>query len=256
MKKLKDLIQFEKKLEGEIQANVRKWTGGRLAGLGTFVLALSLGLALLISNQSSLLPTRSHRSVVWDSAATALSDDTAVATPVVTFRDGIPVTIVRDAPVDSLGLSMNSEVVLTDSLAEVAHAFNEYLVAHGQFAIITSGKRTPQDQLDIIKERIDEHGADNRFPKLDDATVADTKIWLRAWHWLVRRHVPVNAPEEVDGARVSMHTKGLAMDFIADNLDHARDMLAAFARSKYAKEAPMHITAIVREPGCVHINLG
>ena len=144
----------------------------------------------------------------------------------------------------------------TDKLAAVAHAFDQYLDAHREFAIITSGKRTPENQLDIIKQRIDERDADSRFPKLDEATVADTKIWLRAWHWLVRRHVPVNAPEEIDGAKVSMHTKGRAMDFISDNLDQMRSMLADFARSKYANEAPMHITAIVREPGCVHINLG
>jgi hypothetical protein len=62
----------------------------------------------------------------------------------------------------------------------------------------------------------------------------------------------------VPGAQVrtSMHLKGLAMDFISDNLDHTRAMLADFAHSKYASAAPLHIIGIVREPGCVHINLG
>ena len=172
------------------------------------------------------------------------------------YRNGIPITQVRDVPVDSVGLSVNPEVVLTDKLAKVANAFDDYLKAHNEFAVITSGYRSPETQLDIIKERIDERNADSRFPKLDDASVADVNIWLRAWRWLARRHVPVNAPEAVGGANVSMHTKGQAMDFISDDLDHLRSMFASFERSKYSKEAPMHITAIVREPGCVHINLG
>ncbi len=250
LEKLHHLETFEGKL--------RTWTRARLAGVGTFALALAMVLALLISEKSPLLPTP-HRSVGWNSAALISSThpvwDSARDTIPVIERDGIPITTVRDEPDGPVGLSMNSEVVLTDPLAKVAQAFNKYLEAHQEFAIVTSGYRSPQTQLDIIKQRIDERDADSRFPKLDDATVADVSIWLRAWHWLVRRHVPVNAPLAVEGANVSMHTKGRAMDFISDNLDHLRSMLADFERSKYAKEAPMHITAIVREPGCVHINL-
>lgn len=251
MKTLKDFIQSERKLEGEILNNVRKWTRSRLAGLGSLILAAALILAFLISNQSTLLPSHGNQQ---GSAFPTVEYDTA--TPVVSYRNGIPITLTRGEPVDSNGLSMNSEVVLTDKLAEVAHAFDNYLNAHDEFAIITSGYRSPQTQLDIIKERIEEHNADSRFPKLDDATLADVHIWLRAWHWLARRHVPVNAPLAVNGANVSMHTKGQAMDFISDDLDHLRSMLANFEHSKYAKQAPMQITAIVREPGCVHINLG
>ncbi len=258
MKTLKNLNQFEQELEDRIEQKIRRWSRGRLAGLGTFVLALAMVLALLISDKSDrLLPAKQRSAISWSLSSNAQRfAATQPDTQAVTERYGIPITIVRDHPNADTGLSMNSEVILTNKLAAVAHAFDQYLDAHREFAIITSGERTPQGQLDIIKQRIDEHNADAKFPNLDDATVADTKIWLRAWHWLVRRHVPVNAPAAVDGADVSMHTKGLAMDFISDNLDQMRAMLAGFARSKYASEASLHITAIVREPGCVHINLG
>ncbi|HET6402726.1 MAG TPA: hypothetical protein VFH95_15180 [Candidatus Kapabacteria bacterium] len=258
MKTLKDLNQFEQQLEDRIEQKIRKWSRGRLAGVGTFLLALAMVLALLISNKSDqLLSNRERPQAAWNISSGAQSFVASQAdTQAVTERYGIPITVVRDHPNADTGLSMNSEVILTGKLAAVAHAFDEYLDAHGEFAIITSGKRTPQNQLDIIKQRIDERNADSKFPNLDEATVADTKIWLRAWHWLIRRHVPVNAPAAVDGADVSMHLKGRAMDFISDNLDQMRAMLAGFARSKYAQEAPLHITAIVREPGCVHINLG
>jgi hypothetical protein len=256
MKTLKKIKQLENQMEGKI----RKWNRGRLAGFGSFALGLALVLALLISDKSTTLLPPSQRPVVsWnlDSSGQSYLKPT-IDTQAITERNGIPITTVRDEPVANVGISMNPEVVLTDSLVGVAKAFNTYLLAHQEFAVITSGKRTSEGQLDIIKERIAERGADSKFPRLEDATVANTKIWLRAWEWLRRRRVPVNAPAEVPGAQVrtSMHLKGLAMDFISDNLDHTRAMLADFAHSKYASAAPLHIIGIVREPGCVHINLG
>lgn len=248
----KFIIQLEQQLEDKIYHAIRKWTRVRMAGLSPVILlAFAMVMAVLISDHSSVLSSPKRGLM-----AAIVQSDTAEAVPIITYRYGIPITVVRDKPNADTGLNLNSEVALTDRLAAVAHAFDRYLDAHGEYAIITSGYRSPATQLDIIKERIDEHDASSRFPKLDDASVADIHVWLRAWRWLAHRHVPVNAPLAVDGANVSMHTKGRAMDFISSNLDRMRDMLAGFARSKYAREAPLHITAIVREPGCVHINLG
>ncbi|GEM_PF-2192793 len=266
-----DITKFEHDLEakieqfeGKIEQKLSKWKRGRMAWIGSFVLALSLGIALLISSHAAVFTNspmldQSHTLAVaqWVTDSTT-SDQAAISNQPAIDSNGIEITLDHNLPVENASISRNPEVVLTSSQAKVVKAFGDYLNAHDAFAIVTSGKRTSEQQLDIIKERISEHGADSKFPHLEQATLADTKIWLRAWQWLRRKHVPVNAPAEVPGAdvRTSMHLKGLAIDFISDNLDHLRSMLADFSRSKYATEAPLKITGIVREPGCVHINLG
>jgi hypothetical protein len=52
-----------------------------------------------------------------------------------------------------------------------------------------------------------------------------------------------------------MHLKGMAMDFIATSLDQLDKWFVDFSKSKYGKDAALRITGIVREPGCIHINL-
>ncbi len=229
------------------------------------ILIVTATLALEINSTPEVLNTSLiNNSTAGDAERTApetyapfVASAVSMADSVPQTKDGIAITTRRDAPNQEIGISVNSEVTLTDQLAAVGKAFGKYLEAHDAWAVITSGKRTSEGQLDIIKERIVERGAEAKFPNLEDASVADWKTWLKAWQWLRRRHVPVNAPAAVPGAdvRTSMHLEGRAMDLISDNLDHLRGMLADFSRSKFARNAPLHITAIVREPGCVHINL-
>ena len=173
------------------------------------------------------------------------------------LHDGFPVTAVRGVPVDSLGLSKNSDVSLTADQVQFADRFNEYLSQRHEWAVMTSGERSPEGQLDIIKERIDERGATAQFPGLGDATLDQTNVWLKAWNWLRAHHVPVNAPADVPGqaVRTSQHLKGMAIDFIGPTLNDVSGYLADYAKSKLAKDAPLKIVGIVREPGCVHINL-
>ncbi len=173
------------------------------------------------------------------------------------LNDGLPVTVQRGIPADSAALSKNPEVVLTADQVDLVKHFSEYLTAHHEMAVITSGERSPEGQLDIIKQRIEEHGAANQFPLLDSASPSDTKVWLSAWNWLRARRVAVNAPADIPGQdiKTSMHLKGLAIDFIAGSLDQLSGWLADFSRSAYAKNTSLKIIGIVREPGCIHINL-
>jgi hypothetical protein len=189
------------------------------------------------------------------SITTVAKQTTFARTPQV-GDDGIPITMERNEPVEGYSISKNPEVILTEKQTDFVQAFGDYLASRNEWAIVTSGKRTSESQLAIIKQRIEEKGAEKKFPKLEEASVADVKIWLAAWKWLRARRVPVNAPAAVRGASVSQHLSGRAMDFISDDLDELRSLVAGFAKSKYAKQADFKITAIVREPGCVHINVG
>jgi hypothetical protein len=122
---------------------------------------------------------------------------------------------------------------------------------------VTSGARTPQHQLSIIKSKVREVGATRRFPELRRATVSKPGTWVRAWQYLRAMHVPVYAPKVAPGVsgEISNHTKGLAVDLISGSLDHLHEMVASFAHSSFAAMSPLRVVSIAREAGCVHINL-
>jgi len=227
---------------------IKKWSATKKAALSAFLMAVPLLASMELSSNSD---TRAKAHIAVQHSLTAARFDTSAA-------GEIPVVVVRNTPLFDIGISKNPEVVLSDSQVKVVKAFDAFLRSRGENAVVTSGKRTSEGQLNIIKERVAQRGATSRFPKLEAASIIDTKIWLKAWQWLRHKHVPVNAPAAVPGTevRTSMHLKGLAIDFISSDLDHLRGLLADFSHSKYANEAPLHITGIVREPGCVHINLG
>ncbi|MDP4200046.1 MAG: hypothetical protein Q8922_06485 [Bacteroidota bacterium] len=243
-----------------LRTTLAEWTKARIGLTGalllmTIALVSPVGLDSFGSNPSAAnsLITRSMAH-----AAVPVSLPAARAAAPITDAFGIRITTERNSPVDNASISKNPEVNLTPEQASVVKAFGAYLASRGEWAIVTSGKRTSEGQLALIKERIAEKGATRKFPQLEEASVLDTKIWLKAWHWLTARRVPINAPAPVPGAnvRTSMHLKGLAIDFISDDLSHLRTLLANFSRSSFARNADLQIVGIVREPGCVHINLG
>jgi hypothetical protein len=237
-----------KKLKKKIKGNLT------VAAVSSLLMTGAASLAFVNSDTNAGNVSNSHAQVSVASAHTLMQMDTSHVPQI--GDDGIAITIQRNAPVDGYSIAKNPEVVLTDKQTEVVRAFADYLASKDEWAIVTSGKRTSESQLGIIKQRIEEKGAEKKFPKLEDADVADTKIWLAAWKWLRAKRVPVNAPAAVPGANVSMHLTGHAIDFISDDLDHLRSLVAGFMKSKFAKEADYQISAIVREPGCVHINVG
>jgi hypothetical protein len=231
-------------------------------GLGSFAAVLALAIALLVSGKSSVQAFSDQGQVIELPKETspilsgADSVSRAQTTRYASF--GIPLTLNQNIPAVDAGLSANPEVVLTDKQAELVKAFDEYLKSRGEVAIITSGKRTPESQLEIIKDRIEQLGAVRKFTRLAEATVADAKVWLPAWRWLVAKHVPVNAPAAVPGVRVrtSAHLQGHAIDIISHDLDHLKGVVAGFMRSSFARQSDMKIGSILREPGCLHLTVG
>jgi len=247
-------------LKKEIDSKIFKWTAGRIASLGSFVVAMVAAILFAIGGMSfesnaNKFAAAEHISMNASTVSHTYQKTRASFEPR-KLEEQIPTTYERNEPVADVGISKNSEVILTDEQAKVVLAFNNYLKSRGQWAVVTSGKRTSENQLNIIKDKVADLGATQKFPQLEEASVMDTKIWLKAWQWLRAKHVPVNAPAAVPGASVSMHLKGQAIDFIAQDLDDLRSWFASYAKSSFAKQADLKITAIVREPGCVHVNLG
>ena len=167
--------------------------------------------------------------------------------------DGIPMEAT------GAGLFKRGSVALTKDLAGFAHSLSHYFSAHGMSAMITSGVRTSDHQLEIIKDRIAQCGMSRAFPSLEAATVSNKSSWTPAWEWLKSHHIPVNPPADYvneDGNIVggSLHLKGLAIDVVSTDLDALRDALVASANAGVSGGG-LQITGLTRERDCVHISL-
>jgi hypothetical protein len=159
-----------------------------------------------------------------------------------------------------LGITKNPSVRLTRELSRFSNELSKFLAANRVHATITSGVRTGNTQLDIIKDRIAERGMMSAFPGLETATLADTNDWIVAWEWLKSRRVPVNPPADYvndDGKTVggSLHLKGLAIDLVGNDLDQLKAVLTKFAESSSNGVSGLRVTGVVRESDCVHISL-
>ena len=154
------------------------------------------------------------------------------------------------------GIVKRAGVQLTKYQAGFVSKLGQYLRSVGEYAIVTSGARSPEHQLTIIKSKIHAMGATQKFPELRHATAKKSYTWLAAWQYLRTRHVPVNAPASAGGeASASNHIKGLAVDLISGSLDHLSHLILGFAHSSFALHSPLRVASIAREAGCVHINL-
>lgn len=179
----------------------------------------------------------------------------------ITAKDGLPITAKLSNNTSAAGIYKRPHVQMTKDMAKLAQDISKYFAENNMQALVTSGVRTNKGQLELIKDRIAERGMMKSFPGLASATIRDTALWTGAWEWLKTRRVPINPPADYvgeDGKKIggSLHLKGLAMDFIADDLDALKTALQAYMASpEHRKRRGLKITGLVREPDCVHISL-
>jgi uncharacterized protein YcbK (DUF882 family) len=176
----------------------------------------------------------------------------------ITKNDGLQLAASSHVPASPVGVSKRSEVKLTEDMAELSQALDNFLEKQRKYAIITSGVRSGESQLSLIKQRVQEKGGQKLHAGIFNATMKDSTVWAKAWRWLANKRVPINPPGDiVQNGRVvkrsSDHLKGMAMDLISPNLKDLHKTLTKFAASKEAKQADLRITAVVLEPYCVHL---
>jgi hypothetical protein len=250
-------------MKNKITTLLNKTTGKirqnkKLAGIGGIIVALVIATLLIVTGHPKQATAGTEEILTIKAPETVVTAPMQhMAIPVV-LDDGLPVTEQRGMPVGNEIVSKNPEVTLTSAQINFIDNFGKYLQAIGQKIVVTSGERSPENQLDIIKDRIAERNATDKFPELANASYDNPSSWLKAWQWLRARHVPVNAPGEADGAHVNVsnHLKGLAIDMIGpQGLDRLHSQVVSFEHSKFAQNAKLAVTTIAREAGCVHINL-
>ena len=173
----------------------------------------------------------------------------------VSSNDGLPLQASGSA-----GLYRRSTVLFTAPLAQFAQDLSQYLANNNMQAMVTSGFRTGDRQLELIKEEVARQGMISAFPALVGATVADRGAWLPAWQWLHARRIPIDPPADYvtdEGNQVgsSLHMKGMALDLVSDNLSALSQAVLDYANHHATGASGLHITAILRESRCVHLSL-
>ncbi|HWF45298.1 MAG TPA: hypothetical protein VG537_11710 [Candidatus Kapabacteria bacterium] len=153
-------------------------------------------------------------------------------------------------------------VMLTPELSDFAEGLTSYLTSQGISVTITSGVRSGERQLELVKQRIAAYGMMSAFPGLTSASLEDKSAWAPAWEWLKAHHIPVDPPADfVDNngnvISSSLHLKGLAIDLVAGNLDVLSRAIVRYANSGLEATAAgeLRMTGITRERDCVHIAL-
>jgi len=179
----------------------------------------------------------------------------------ITNNDGLQLTASSHIPVAPVGVSKRPEVRLTDDMAELMKHIGKFMAKHNRYAIVTSGVRSGESQLALIKQRVEEKGGEKLHAGIFNATLKDSTVWAKAWRWLASKRVPINPPADiVQNGRVvkksSAHLKGNAIDLISPNLRDLHQMLTRYAASKEARQLDVKIRGIVLEPYCVHIVVG
>jgi hypothetical protein len=119
-------------------------------------------------------------------------------------------------------------------------------------ATISSGFRSPEDQLALIERLAREHGV-----AFDSTATVENRKWESAWRELLeKKEVVVNPPvraQRSDGKWVerSPHEKGSCFDVAGADLDEIQAALQPF-------RAQGHFVEIKKEPnnGCVHVQVG
>jgi hypothetical protein len=246
-----------------------------LAGFATVFAALMITIVALVSGRTKTAHADATTQmeiaapVIATANATAEEgDDHGIEAPSsqsfevpVTNNDGLPLTASSHIPAAPVGVSKRPEVRLTEDMASLAKSIAKFMAKNNRYAILTSGVRSGESQLELIKQRVEEKGGEKLHAGIFNATLKDSTIWFKAWRWLANKHVPINPPADiVQNGRVvkksSDHLKGHAMDLISPNLKDLYKTMQRYAASKEAKQQDLRITAVVLEPYCVHIKVG
>lgn len=171
-------------------------------------------------------------------------------------------------------LIIQATVVLTPTIEPVIHALDPYFERAGLKAVVTSGKRDPEDQLRIIRNYLTKKGLAEKYPAamtcaLTDKDPAGLYIWQMAWSNLLNVGIIINPPaaarclmdyfnkagKNLKGATLqpSVHFKGTAFD-IGGAGNGIADEAAVVQQALDDKLPGLASIVVERENNCLHQN--
>jgi hypothetical protein len=123
-------------------------------------------------------------------------------------------------------IQLNPRARLTAPIARAVGQLEPYFRNANLPVRLTSGYRSPQDQLELIKGKAIKYGLDKKYPSIQTATVDDVESWHSAWDELLHNYgyitnPPVSAVSRITGKRygASPHSTGKAFDLSGADLN-------------------------------------
>lgn len=175
-------------------------------------------------------------------------------------------------PIDNKWLIVQPNVVLTPIIEPIIVKLDKYFEEAKLKAYVTSGLRSPIDQLRVIRGYLKKKGLDSKYPEamtceLNDKHVDGTYVWQLGWSSLLNAGIIINPPLK---AKVLMnyirngvnkkgqvinqtpHSTGTALD-IGGGANGIHDELAVLTKAH--KDLKFKQLLAEHDNNCVHIGV-
>ena len=161
-------------------------------------------------------------------------------------------------------LTKKPGVKTTTAIEQVLSDLEPYFRAAGLRVKVTSGYRSPEYQLALIRRKAIYYGLDQKYPSIRTATVEDVESWRGAWDELLNvKGYTINPPVPAvsrlgkrAGRRIgsSPHSSGKAFDLSSGNPAEL-DLIADTLRQYKEDGGPIRQILIERVNNAVHVGL-
>jgi peptidoglycan hydrolase-like protein with peptidoglycan-binding domain len=169
-----------------------------------------------------------------------------------------PTTPPGSTPLSPTYISISSGVQLSPAIETALRGLDEHFKRANLRVTLTSGVRSTEKQLSIIREQAIKRGIDKKYPSIRTATVDNISSWQGAWEELLHVHkYIVNPPKQVESRidghvyPISPHMAGTAMDFSGADLDR----IASAVKSYCSAGGVVSQILIERTNGAVHVGV-
>lgn len=171
-------------------------------------------------------------------------------------------------------LKVNSNVVLNDLIEKVVVALDKHFEKANLKAVVTSGVRTAEDQLRIIRQYLNSTKLSVKYPEALTGHATDKLpngdyIWQMGWSALLNSGIIINPPlraillmnyfnaknvnRKGDYFEQTAHASGVCVD-LGGGGNGLNDELAVIQEA--AKEIPEIVSWVIeRNNNCLHLNL-
>lgn len=162
-------------------------------------------------------------------------------------------------PISTNFITIASNAVLNPQIESVAKALDEHFRKANLKVTLTSGYRSPQDQLRLIRTQAIQRGLDRLYPSITTATVDNVESWLNAWDDLLHRQKYIINPPVPATSRIvpgkqysaSPHSSGLAFDLSGADLDRIAKVVQGYCQ----QGGPLRQILVERNNNAVHVGI-
>jgi hypothetical protein len=167
-------------------------------------------------------------------------------------------------PPPSAPVTIHPRAKITTSIERALSDLEPHFQAAGLRVKVTSGYRSPNYQLGLIKRKAIHYGLDNKYPSIRTARVDDIESWRGAWDellnvkgYIINPPIPtVSRIGKRAGRRIgaSPHSSGKAFDLSSGNPGDL-NRIAAVLRQYRQEGGPIRQILIERVNNAVHVGL-